>query len=297
MDWDELVDHRTRIGVVLAIVIAVLWYFLAYQPRNATRDALAAREASLTEERARVLADIERERMRPQERHVLPARVTAPPGPSMTPVDRLNYFLDNITKPANALDLSYFTVTPLAPRSGANYEELPFMISVAGSYAALADYLYQLEYGQNFVVRDLAITQRDKAIQADFQLSALLLSDATARPPAPTAKDPGRPTSLELARDPFVRPPAKLAQGSDGKTYFLNVPPGLHLSGIMRAGGKTIAIINHEPYTVGASIENKTITKISDRGVELSDKVRTYFLEMEHPPYSTAARAKETVAR
>jgi hypothetical protein len=214
----------------------------------------------------------------------------------MSSVDRLNYFLDNITKPANALELSYFTVTPLPPGSGAGYEEIPFAISVAGSYAALADYLYQLEYGQDFIVRDLAVTLRESQIQADFRLSALLLSDPSAQPPPKTAKDPGRPTSLELARDPFIRPPAKVAVGPDGKSYFLNVPAGLRLSGIMKGGRQTVAIINHEPYPVGASIQNKKITKITDRGVELSDKVRVYFLEMEQPAYSTTLTAKSKEA-
>lgn len=297
MDWDELVEYRLRIGAAVAVVIGLLWYFYGYLPRNATLDSLSQREASLTEERARILADIERERTRPQEKKVLPARASIPPGPSMTAIDRLNYFLDNITKPANALELNYFTVTPLPPRSGANFEEIPFAISVAGSYAALADYLYQLEYGQSFVVRDLAISLRDKVIQADFQLSAMLLSDPGIKPATVTAKDPGRPTLLELARDPFTRPPAKLAQGADGRRHFLNVPPGLHLSGIMNVGGRPVAIINHEPYSVGATIENKTITKISGHGVELSDKVRSYFLEMERPPYSTVARTKETASR
>ncbi len=297
MDWDELAEQRMRIGAALAVVIAVAWYFFAYQARRAELDALAAQETTLAAERSRVLAEIERERMRPEERRVMPSRVTAPPGPSMTPVERLNYFLDNITKPANALDLSYFTVTPLPPRSGANYEELPFSISVVGSYAALADYLYQLEYAQSFVVRNLVAVPKDGSVQADFQLSAILVTDKGAKPSAAPPKDPGHPTSLELARDPFVRPPAKLAEGPDGKSYFLNVPPGLVLSGVMHADGKAVAIINHEPYRIGSSIENKTITKISERGVELSDKVRSYFLEMERPQVSTVARTKENASR
>src|SRR5882724_13678550 len=123
----------------------------------------------------------------------LPSRVVPAPSKSMSAVDRLTYFLDNITKPANALELSYFTVTPLPPASGAGYEEIPFSITVAGNYAALADYLYQLEYGQDFIVRDLAVTQRESQIQADFRLSALLLSDPNTRPAAKPAEDPGRP--------------------------------------------------------------------------------------------------------
>jgi hypothetical protein len=62
----------------------------------------------------------------------------------------------------------------------------------------------------------------------------------------------------------------------------------------MQSGGQMVAIINHEPYAVGQSIDNKTITKIGDRGVELSDKVRGYFLEMEQPAYTTTARATKT---
>lgn len=295
MDWNAWVESRLRIGAAVAIVIVTLWYVYDYRPRSASLDALARREASLTEERGRVLADIERTRS--HEESALPARATAPRGPSMTPVERLNELLERITKPANALDLDYLTVTPLAPRFGKSFEELPFTISVAGPYVALADYLHQLEYGQSFVVRRLAITQHDPSIQAEFQLSALLLTDAGATLGSAAAKDPGRPTSVELARDPFVRPPARLARSSDGKNDALNVPLGLHLSGIMSAGSKGVAIINHEPYTVGASIENKTITRISDRGVELSDKVRSYFLEMERPRHSSGARAKQTVAR
>ena len=65
---------------------------------------------------------------------------------------------------------------------------------------------------------------------------------------------------------------------------------------MMKSSGQTVAIINHEPYPVGASIQNKTITKITDRGVELSDKVRSYFLEMEQPAYSTTLAAKNKEA-
>src|SRR2546430_14272546 len=148
-----------------------------------------------------------------------------------------------------------------------------------------------------FVVRNANVTRPKGWVQAAFRPTALLLSDATAQTAAKPGKDPGRPTSLELARDPFVRPPAKVAVGPDGKSYFLNVPAGLRLSGIMmKSSGQTVAIINHEPYPVGASIQNKTITKITDRGVELSDKVRSYFLEMEQPAYSTTLAAKNKEA-
>jgi hypothetical protein len=183
-------------------------------------------------------------------------------------------------------------VTPQAPTAGPGYQEIPFTISVAGSYPSLADFLYRLEYGQDFVVRDLGVSVKDSVVQADFRLAALLPNDPAAKAAAKTTKDPGQPTSLELARDPFGRPTAKVVLAADGKPYFLNVPAGLHLSGVMSTGGRTVAIINHEPFPIGASIDNKTITKISDRGVELSDKVRSYFLEMEQPPVMTAARAQ-----
>ena len=299
MDWNDLIRYRAHIGIGLAVLLLVGWYYYGYRPRSDRVAMLGDREQSLARERAQVEAQIAQATAEAQQttRKVLPSRVAPAAAQSLSPVDRLNYFLDNITKPANALELSYFTVTPLPPTSGADYEEVPFSISVAGSYAALADYLYQLEYGQDFLVRDLGIGQHDTAIQADFRLSALLLREPAAEAAAKTPRDPGRPTSLELARDPFVRPPAKVAVGADGKKYFLNVPPGLHLTGIMHGGRQTVAIINHEPYPVGASIENKTIDKITDRGVELSDKVRSYFLEMEQPSYSTAANEKEASAR
>ena len=300
MDLEELIRYRTWIGVSLAVALLIGWYAYGYRPRSERIQSLESREEAIARDRAQVLAQIAQAQAEVKEPKSLPSRVVPAPSKSMSAVDRLNYFLGNITKPANALELSYFTVTPLPPASGAGYEEIPFSITVAGNYAALADYLYQLEYGQDFIVRDLAVTQRESQIQADFRLSALLLSDPSTRPAAKTAKDPGRPTSLELARDPFVRPPAKLAVGPDGKSYFLNVPAGLRLSGIMmNSSGQTVAIINHEPYPVGASIQNKTITKITDRGVELSDKVRSYFLEMEQPTYSTtlAATNKEASTR
>jgi Tfp pilus assembly protein PilO len=293
MDLEEVIRYRTWIGVSLAVALLIGWHAYGYRPRSERIRSFESREEAIARDRAQVLAQIAQAQAEVKQPKSLPSRAVPAPSKSMSAVDRLNYFLDNITKPANALELSYFTVTPLPPASGAGYEEIPFSITVAGNYAALADYLYQLEYGQDFIVRDLAVTQRESQIQADFRLSALLLSDPNTQPAAKTAKDPGRPTSLELARDPFVRPPAKVAVGPDGKSYFLNVPAGLRLSGIMmKSSGPTVAIINHEPYPVGASIQNKTITKITDRGVELSDKVRSYFLEMEQPAYSTTLTAK-----
>ena len=297
MDLEELVRYRAWIGVGLAAAVLVGWYTTSYRPRSERIASLESREEAVSRDRAQVLAQIAQAQTETKAPvTTLPARVVPATAKSMSPVDRLNYFLDNITKPANALELSYFTVTPLAPTAGPGYEEIPFAITIAGSYAALADYLYQLEYGQDFIVRDIAVTQHESQIQAEFRLSALLLTDAKAQPTAKTAKDPGRPTTLELARDPFVRPPAKVAVGADGKSYFMNVPAGLRLSGIMNSGGRMAAIINREPYPVGATIQNKTITKITDRGVELSDKVRSYFLEMEQPAYSTLAGAKNKEA-
>jgi len=298
MDVIQLIEYRRSISIAVVVALLLGWYVYGYRPRTARLGELAAKAESLSDERAKLVAQIERERTaQPARTQLLPSRVAPAAAASLSPVERLNYFLANITKPANDLELSYFTVTPQAPTAGAGYEEIPFTISVAGSYASLADFLYQLEYGQDFIVRDLGIAVKDSAVQADFRLSALLPSDPNAKPSPKTAKDPGPPTSLELARDPFGRPPAKVAVAADGKPYFLNVPAGLHLSGIMESGGRMVAIINHEPFPVGASIENKTITKISDRGVELSDKVRAYFLEMEQPPVMTAARAKEAPAR
>ena len=215
----------------------------------------------------------------------------------MSPVDRLNFFLENVTAPANDLDLSYFAVTPEAPRPGPNYEEMPFSISVSGRYGALADYLYQLEYGKDFVVRNLSLTANEGGLQADFQLAALLPNDPAATASIAPDADPGRPTSLELARDPFVKPPGKLATNEQGRGYFLNVPAGLSLAGIMSTNGRPAAIINHEPYSVGDTIENKKITKIGERGVELTDDVRTYFLEMEQPPKLGTDAQKEGSTR
>jgi len=295
---DSAIEHRNSIGIVLAILLLAGWYSYGYRPRADRADSLAQRRQSLTEERARILAQIDSERARPATKaEALPSRVAPAAASALPPVERINYFLDNITKPANDLELSYFTVTPQPPAPGPSFEEIPFMISVAGSYPSLADFLYRLEYGQDFIVRDLSLAVRDLAVQADFRLSALLLNNPSAKPAAKTARDPGRPSSLELARDPFGRPTARVAIGDDGKPYFLNVPAGLRLSGIMTTGGKRVAIINHEPFGVGSAIENKTITKISDQGVELSDKVRGYLLEMEQPSVNTVARAKEARAR
>ena len=274
MNLREITDYRMPIAIGATTLILGSWFLNAYRPRADHLKTLETRSAAVARDRDQVIADIARAQSDAKPATVLPARAVAAPASSISPVDRLNYFLANITKPANALELSYFTVTPLAPASGAGFEEIPFTISVAGSYASLADYLYQLEYGQDFVVRDVNLSQHDGTVQADFRLAALLLNETGAEAAksgqkAKTAADPGRPTSLELARDPFIRPSAKVAVGPDGKNYFLNVPAGLYLSGIMQSGGQMVAIINHEPYAVGQSIDNKTITKIGDRGVEL----------------------------
>ena len=294
MDVIQLIEYRRHITIGVGILLLIGWYAYGYRPRGEQLNVLTERGEAITAERAQVLAQIEREQTQPVKTERLPSRVAPAAAASLSPVDRLNYFLEHITKPANDLELSYFTVTPMPPAGGPGYEEIPFTISMTGSYASLADFLYQLEYGQDFIVRDLGMSVRESAVQADFRLSALLLNDPSAKPSDNPAKDPGRPTSLELARDPFGRPSAKVAMASDGKPYFLNVPAGLRLSGIMRTGNRPVAIINREPYAVGATIENKTITKISDRGVELSDKVRAYFLEMEQPPVMAAPKGKET---
>lgn len=283
--------YRWQLGLAVAGLLLVTWYATAYRTRTTSLNALAERERILAQERERLFRAIEEEKAQMKSFRAKPVRVAPGPAGQMSPIDRLNYFLENITRPANDLDLSYFTVTPLPPVTGPNYQEIPFAISVVGTYAALTDYLYQLEYQRDFVVRDVSVTRPGgDSVRADFQLSALLLNESTAVPAAPAVSDPGRPTSLELARDPFTRPPAMLATGPDGKTYFLNVPPGLHLSGLMKSGARTVAIINHEPYGVGDSIDNKTITRITERGVELTDKVRSYFLEMERPSVSTAGQ-------
>lgn len=291
MNGQALLAYRWQIAIALCALLVAFWYGTAYRPRSTNLSALAERERTLTEERERLTREIAEEQLQMKAYQAKPVRVAPAPAGQVSPIDRLNYFLENITRPANDLDLSYFTVTPLPPVTGSNYQEIPFAISVAGTYAALADYLYQLEYQRDFVVRDLSMTRPDgDSVHADFQLSALLLNESSAQPAAPTVTDPGRPTSLELARDPFTRPPAMLATGPDGKSYFLNVPPGLRLTGIMKTGGRGVAIINHEPYGVGDTIDNKMITRITEKGVELSDKVRSYFLEMERPSVSTAGK-------
>ncbi len=297
MDWKALSQYRRQIGLGLGLVLVVGWFLNGYRPRSDEVTRLSQQEEALTRERDQIQQAIAEEQRKAKDQRIIPARVAPAAAASLSPVDRLNYFLDNITKPANDLDLNYFTVTPMPPVAGPSFQEIPFRLSVAGAYAALADFLYQLEYGRDFIVRDLSMLQKGTSTQADFQLSALLLTDPATKPPAKTAKDPGRPTSLELARDPFVKPPAKVSTGPDGKSYFLNVPPGLSLSGMMNTQGRKVAIINHHPYGVGETIDNKIITKIDDRGVELSDKVRTYFLEMEQPRYSTVGRGKEALGR
>ncbi|MGH7822825.1 MAG: hypothetical protein ACREQ9_23955 [Candidatus Binatia bacterium] len=293
MELREIAAYRWHVGVALAVLFLVVWYPSAYKPRAGEAEELARRTRTLSAERDQLAHEIAVEEQEIRRVAPVPARVAPALAGRLSAIERLNYFLENITRPANDLDLSYFTVTPQAPVAGASYEEIPFTIAVEGSYAALADYLYQLEYGHDFVVRDLAIARSGEAgVRAEFRLSALLLKDAS-QAPAPTEKDPGRPTSLELARDPFARPPAKLAVGPGGKSYFLNVPPGLHLSGVMETGGRMVAIINHEPYRVGSTIDNKRITRIDSRGVELSDQARTYFLEMEQPRSAAAAHSEE----
>lgn len=280
------VDLRNRAGTVsiaAAFAVSFLWYVFGYRPLRAHDAAARERIETLSRERDDLFGRIASEKRLLAEERLRPVRAATGPSPGRSPAERLRYFLQTIAQPANDLELAYFAVTPLPPASGPGYEEVPFAITVAGGYAALADYLYQLEYAQRFVVRDLAIERAGSGkVRAEFRLAALLPHEAPAA--SPPAADPGRPTSLELARDPFLEPPAELATAPGGKRYFLNVPPGLHLSGIMESQGRRIAIINHEPYRVGMKIDNKTITRIDERGVELADEVRSYFLEMAKPP-------------
>jgi hypothetical protein len=285
---------------VRAVTILVVWFLGSFRPARQRAAALDRKIAALRLEQDELARRIAEEQRRAAEERFVPARLVAPPAAPGTPIDRLRYFLQSITVPANDLELRYFAVTPLPPVRGPGYEEIPFSISVTGRFAALADYLYQLEYGRSFVVRELSMERGEGGdVQAQFQLAALLATEppSSAAPAPAPPEDPGRPTSLELARDPFAEPPARLASAPDGKRYFLNVPPGLALSGTMRTGGRMVAIINHEPYRVGMRIDNKTITRIDERGVELGDDVRTYFLEMEQPPPSAGGDPQEASRR
>lgn len=289
MDWNWMTRHRLQIGAGLCLATFALWYWVSYLPRSAEHAELDERTQSLDQEITRLAAQIAEERK--QQATAIakgPSRVAPALAGQLSEVERLRYFLENITGPANELDLNYFTVTPLAPKGGPGYEEIPFSISVAGRYAALADFLYQLEYQRDFVVRTPALSPTAEGlVKADFELAAIVVRDGAPSVEVANEKDPGRPTSLELARDPFTRPPAKLGVDENGKKYFLNVPPGLELSGVMHMNGRRSAIINHEPYHEGQTLENKTISRITDRGVEMKDDVRSYFLEMERPPFST----------
>jgi hypothetical protein len=278
-------NNRLKVGVGAALAILVLWFGFSYRPRRDEASALDTRREALARERDQLAGAIAEERAKAAEpaTEARPARVAPASAAKLSPVERLNFFLESITEPANDLDLAYFAVTPLPPIPGPGYEELPFTVSLAGRYAALTDFLYQLEYGRDFIVRNPSLRGGESGVQADFQLAALLPTGDSRSTSSTPAEDPGRPTSLELSRDPFIRPPAKLAVGPDGRSYFLNVPAGLTLSGTMQSGRRKVAIINHEPYAVGDTIDYKQITRIDEQGVELSDKVRTYFLEMERP--------------
>lgn len=299
MDWREIASHRGSIGGVAAVILVAVWYLSSYGPWTSEREALAARERALTTERVeleRAIAEI-RSAAAPT---AVPTttRLASPEAASLAPVDRLKYFLQSITEPANDLDLSYFTVTPLPPTSTPAYEEVPFSIAVSGSYPALSDFLYQLEYQRDFLVRDVNLSRAEPSgVRADFQLAALLPRASAPPPASEPAKDPGRPTSVELARDPFTRAPAVLVTGADGRPAFLNVPPGLSLSGIFSSGGRMAAIINHEPHRVGDVIENKRITRITRDGVEMTDDARTYFLEMPKPALTGKNAVKEASRR
>ena len=131
MDLREITEYRIPIGVGLVLLILVSGYANGYRPRSEHLKTLEARSASLARDRDQVLADIARAPAEVKETKMLPARAVVAPSPGMSAVERLNYFLANITKPANALELSYFTVTPLPPTSGPAYDEIPFTISVA----------------------------------------------------------------------------------------------------------------------------------------------------------------------
>ncbi|MGH7802896.1 MAG: type 4a pilus biogenesis protein PilO [Candidatus Binatia bacterium] len=285
MDWREWSARRWPIGGVVAVLLIAAWYLISYAPERQVRDGLESREATLRSELAALDQAIAEAKRPAAGAQAKPVRFASPSATALAPVDRLKFFLENITTPANDLDLSYFTVTPLAPVAAPSYEEIPFSIAVTGNYASLADFLYQLEYQRDFVVRELNLSQNAGGVRADFQLAALLPRGATT-PPAKEPADPGRPTSLELARDPFLRAPAVLVTGADGRKVFLNVPPGLSLSGILNGGKRIAAIINHEPYSVGDVVENKRITRITRDGVEMTDDARTYFLEMPRPNLS-----------
>jgi Tfp pilus assembly protein PilO len=293
MDWRELSARRWPIGGVIAVVLVVAWYMVSYGPQRQVRDDLENREQRLQSERQSLDEAIAEAKRPAPGGEARPVRYASPNATALAPVDRLKFFLENITTPANDLDLNYFTVTPLAPVAGPSYEEIPFSIAVSGNYASLADFLYQLEYQRDFVVRDLNLSQTAGGVRADFQLAALLPRGEKA-PSAPEPKDPGRPTRLELARDPFLRAPAVLVTGVDGRKVFLNVPPGLSLSGILNGGQRVAAIINHEPYSVGDVIDNKRITRITRDGVEMTDDARTYFLEMPRPNLSLPQKVQSS---
>jgi hypothetical protein len=296
MDWREIASHRGWVGGIAAVILIAVWYVASYAPHLREREMLAARERALTTERVELERAIEEIRSA-EPPPATATRLASPEAAALAPVDRLKYFLQSITEPANDLDLSYFTVTPLPPNATPAYEEIPFSIAVTGGYPELSDFLYQLEYQRDFLVRDVNLSRAEPAgVRADFQLAALL---PRSTPPAATEpeKDPGRPTSLELARDPFTRAPAVLVTGADGRPAFLNVPPGLALSGIFSSGGRVAAIINHEPYRVGDVIENKRITRITRDGVEMTDDARTYFLEMPKPSVQRKNAVKEASRR
>lgn len=293
MDWRELATRRWQLGAVVAAILVVGWYLLAFAPRRQESQALQAQTDALAAEKLELERAIADAKAKAAPATVV-ARLAPPEAGKLAAVDRLKFFLESITEPANDLDLAYFTVTPLAPHSTPAYEEVPFSIAVSGSYASLADFLYQLEYERDFVVRDVNLTRNEpNGVRANFQLAALLPRDPSTQAAPPPAEDPGRPTSLELARDPFTRAPAVLVKGTDGRLTFLNVPPGLTLSGILASGPRLAAIINHEPYGVGDVIDNKRITRITRAGVEMTDDARTYFLEMAQPAVQRQAQGKE----
>src|SRR5437867_2810971 len=124
MDWKEITRYRVHIGVTLAVVLALGWYLYGYRPRHEVTLSLTARAEALGKERDDLTKAIADEERALKDMKAIPARVAPALANKMSPVDRLNYFLDNITRPANDLDLSYFTVTPLPPVSAATYLEI-----------------------------------------------------------------------------------------------------------------------------------------------------------------------------
>lgn len=300
MDWRNYLAYRWHATGAIALLIIAAWYALSFRPRQLTLETTQQRQTALKAELAELEQSIEEEQQGLRETPPLPKRFTPTRARALPPSERLQHFLGIIAKEANRYDLRYFKMTPKGSKRHSDYVELPFSISVTGTYAALARYLYELEYSLNFVIRDPTFSRApgEGGVRAEFELSALLLrADAGAdTPPEPAPEDPGEPTTIELARNPFARPPARLATGPDGRRYFLNVLPGFQLGGWMQVQGEPVAIINHEPYREGDTIDGKKVVSITERGVELRDEVRSYFLETEQVTYPRPATDQEAAS-